>query len=223
MGHYDGLLRGRPRRLISTDGGVSRAASPPLSIGKTLPMFNRFKAALLSALFALFALALIAPSHALVTDPNKIIPARTCESGQQVCYVRVTVNFNDPRLSSGVWFATIPKNAYILSIDADTTTAWNAATTNVLTFGATAASANEIIADGASATANISNDTTTIATGIRHLTTALGLATAITGNSTYQTAINGDVPIYVKYTQTGTAATTGSTTVIFTFAKNDDN
>ncbi len=183
-------------------------------------MFNRFKAALLSALFAL---ALIAPSHALVTDPTKIIPARYCELGQQVCYERVTVNFNDPRLSSGVWFATIPKNAYILSIDADTTTAWNAATTNLLTIGATAASANEIVADCSTATACLSNHTTTIATGVVHLTTAAGLALAITGSSTYQTVINGDVPLFVKYVQTGTAATTGSTTFVITYSKNDDN
>ncbi len=188
-------------------------------------MFKFMKSALLGFVAAA---ALSSAAFAYSEDPQvhagtKIIPARYCATGQDVCYERVTVNFNDANIGTGVWFASIPKNAYILSIDADTTTAWNAATTNLLTIGATRASSNEIVADCSTATACLSNHTTTIATGVVHLTTAAGLALAITGSSTYQTVINGDVPLFVKYVQTGTAATTGSTTFIITFAKNDDN
>jgi hypothetical protein len=175
-----------------------------------------------------FVAAPLLSAFAYNIDPQvysgyKIIPARACEMSQNVCYVRVTFNFNDPNIKNGVWFATVPSNVYILAIDADVTTAFNAATTNVFTIGATKTSANEIMADCGTATACISNSTTTIATGVSHLTTAAGLAVAVTSNSTYQTAINSAVPLYAKYTQTGTAATTGSVTFVITFAKNDDN
>lgn len=181
-----------------------------------------FKKAAVFAGILLFGASLTMPVMALNVDQNRNVSERNCSATQNVCYVRVTINYNDPRISTGQWFATLPKNAYILQIDSDVTTAFNATTTNVLTIGATKASSNEIIADGGSSTANISNSTTTIATGILHLTTALGLGLAITGNTTYQTAANGAVPIYAKYTQTGTAATTGAVTIIITFIKNDD-
>lgn len=152
------------------------------------------------------------PARAVVTDPNRIIPERTCEYSQAVCYLRVTVNYNDPRISSSVWFDTLPANSYILAIDADVVTAFNAASTNVLTLGATAATHNEILASGITAGTP----------GIYHLTSAAGLGTLITANTTYQTALNGTVPVYVNYTQTGTAATTGQVVIVITFIKNND-
>lgn len=154
----------------------------------------------------------VGPARALVTDPTKIIPERTCANGQMVCYARVTINFNDPRIASGVWYATLPKSAYILAIDAYVTTAFNAVTTNVITLGVTAASANEILASGITAGTP----------GIYHLTSAAGLGLAVTAVTADQTALNGAVPVYVKYAQTGTAATTGQATIVITFAKNDD-
>lgn len=173
-------------------------------------MFSKLiKSAIGAALLASFAFV---PANALVTDPNKTIPARTCELSQQVCYFRVTVNFNDPRIASGVWFGTIPKNSFITAIDAQVVTAFNAGTTNVITVGATA-TANEIVASGITAATP----------GIYHLTTAAGLGNLITNNTTYQTALNGDVPLYVKYAQTGTAATTGQVIIVIQFAKNNDN
>jgi hypothetical protein len=182
-------------------------------------MLKKFLA---GALFALLALAFAVPASALSLDQKRVPQARNCVDGQALCYYQVTINFNDTNISTGQNFGALPKNAYILSIDSDVTTAFNAATTNVLTIGATQANANEIVADGASATANISNSTTTIATGIRHLTTAVGLALAVTGSSTYQTALNGAVPLYAKYTQTGTAATTGSVTIVICYTMAND-
>jgi hypothetical protein len=183
-----------------------------------------------------FVFAPIISASAYTIDPQvyagtKIIPMRTCSATQNVCYTRVTVNFNDPNIKNGIWFASIPASAYILAIDADTTVAWNATTTNVLTLGVTQASANELMADCGTATACVSNNTTTIATGVVHLTTAAGLALAVTANTSLQKAYSSTgtsvVPaylaLYAKYTQTGTAATTGSTTFVITWAKNDDN
>lgn len=182
-------------------------------------MLKLIKAAPVAGFMAFFAVSAV---YALNVDQTRIVPARTCQVGQNVCYYRLTINYNDPRIGTGQWFGTLPQNAYILRIDADVTTAFNAATTNLLTLGATAASANEIVADCSTATACISDHTTTIAAGISHLTTAAGLALAITGNTTYQTALNGAVPLYAKYAQTGTAASTGSVTFVIEYTKNDD-
>lgn len=186
---------------------------------------NLFKSALAAALLASSALS---PALAYTIDPavysgQKIIPERTCGGHQSPCYIRTTFNYNDSNIANGVWFATVPKNAYILAIDASVTTAFNAATTNLFTIGATKASANEVVADCATATACISNHTTTIATGISHLTTAAGLGTAITGNATYQTQLNGAVPLYAKFAQTGTAASTGVVTFVIVYTLDDDH
>jgi hypothetical protein len=97
-------------------------------------------------------------------------------------------------------------------IDAQVVTAFNAGTTNPITVGVTAASSNEIVASG------ITSGTT----GIYHLTTAAGLGNVITNNTTYQTALNGAVPVYVKYAPTGTAATAGQAIIIIAFVKNND-
>ena len=206
---------------MNEGGAVARRLSLFLKTTRN-EMKKLLNLALAALLFAAFSIAPTAPSMALVTDPNKIITTRDCGGEQNLCFLRVTVNFNDPGIASGVWFATVPKNAYILAIDVSVTTAFNAATTNLLTLGATKSSANEIVADCGTATACVSNHTTTIGTGISHLTTAAGLATAITGNTTYQTALNGDVPLYAKFAQTGTAATTGVATFVIIYAANID-
>ena len=213
---------------MNDGGALTRRLFRQLELVRKI-MFNQLhKLATVAAFASALIFAPLMSAFAYTVDPQvyagtKLIPSRNCEFGFLVCYVRVTINFNDANIKNGVWFATLPKNAYILSVDSDVTTAFNAATTNVLTFGVTKASANELVADGASATANISNNTTTIATGILHLTTAAGLGTLITGNTTYQTGVDGGVPLYAKYTQTGTAATTGSMILILTFVKNNDN
>lgn len=175
-------------------------------------MFRNFVRA---ALLAAFAFAGVAPSYALFTDPavingQKIIPERTCERTQSVCYLRVTINWNDNSISNGVWAFTLPANAYILTVDADVTTAFNATSSNTIQIGATASGADFLAA------------TSITSTGIQHLTSAAGLGVAVTGNTAKQTAINGAVPVYFKYVQTGTAASTGVVTLIITFAKNDD-
>ena len=192
-------------------------------------MFNKLRKIGLAALLASSAVLtpFVTPAGAVTEDPQvyggtKLIPPRECSATQNLCYIRATVNFNDTNIASGVWFATVPKNAYILAIDVDVVTAFNAATTNLLTIGATKANANEIVADCGTATACVSNHTTTIATGISHLTTAAGLALAITGSATYQTAQNGGTPIYAKFAQTGTAATTGQAVFVITYVPNND-
>jgi len=173
---------------------------------------KHLKAALLAGVFAAAA---IAPSFALFTDPGvltgqRIIPERTCEAGQEVCYIRATINWNDNSIGNGVWAFTLPANAYILAADLDVTTAFNAGTNNNLTIGATATGTDFLAA------------TSMASTGITHLTSAAGLGVAVTGNTAKQTAINSAVPVYIRYVQSGTAATAGVATIVLTFAKNND-
>lgn len=173
---------------------------------------NRIKAALFAAAISA---ASIASAFALVTDPGvitgqRIIPARSCSATQNVCYLRATMNFNDNNITNGVWAFTLPANAYILTMDMDVTTAFNAGTTNNMSIGATATGTDFLAATAVSST------------GITHLTSAAGLGVAATGNSSLQTALNGAVPVYFRYVTSGTAATAGSVTVVITYAQNND-
>ena len=112
------------------------------------------------------------------------------------------------------------------------TTAFNAGTTNVITFGTSKANAvdpsfplpikartptfptfcpikahsTEILAYAISGNP--------LATGILHLTSAVGLG--------YGATSGGDVTLWAKYAQTGTAATTGAITCLIEYAPNND-
>ena len=133
----------------------------------------------------------------------------------QVNYIRKTVNFNDAGIGSGYMFASIPLNSYILAVSVEVVTVFNAASTNVLTFGTTLASANELAGSG---------DINEAATGVQTATVGLGrsltqTATAAVGNVT---PAEGGVGIFAKYTQTGTPATTGKAVVIITYIPDND-
>ena len=171
--------------------------------------WKSLKAASIGALIALSTPALALNGNPLLT--TRTIPQRALQE-QVVQYYRATINYNDINIANGVWFGTLPPNAYILSIDAQVVTAFNAGTTNVVTIGATQANANEIVASGITAGT----------TGIYHLTTAAGLGNVVTNNTTYQTQQAAGVPMWAKYAQTGTAATAGSVIVIIAYVLNND-
>lgn len=143
------------------------------------------------------------PAFALYNDQTRIF-SRRFYSDYHPTYYRVTINYNDPSISTGQAFGAIGQNAFIKAIDCHVTTAFNAATTNVITFGTTSASANEIVASGITAGT----------TGIYHLTSAAGLGVAATASA--------DVTLYAKYAQTGTAATAGSVTCVIEYVPNND-
>ena len=96
--------------------------------------------------------------------------------------------------ATAVTIGTIPANAQITSINIDTTTAFNAGTTNTMTVG-TAASAAAYVA------------TTAV--------TALGRASVATTGvySAWPTVGASDVTLTATFSQTGTAATTGAAIV----------
>lgn len=148
----------------------------------------------------------IGPASALLVDQTRIFNPRQTPD-QQISYYRITVNFNDQNIGAAQQFGALPAGAYIYAIDAYVTTAFNAATTNVITLGTTKASSNEILASGISGNP--------LATGVLHLTSAVGLGMAVTNIAT-------PIPLFVKYAQTGTAATTGQIVIVIAFASNND-
>jgi hypothetical protein len=175
-------------------------------------MFDKFRNAFRSAVAGLLmgvttSLALLtpmAPALALTVDQTRNFPARLSPD-QQLAYYRLTINFNDQNIGAAQQFGALPAGAYIYAIDAYVTTAFNAATTNVITIGTTKASANEIVASGITAGTP----------GVYHLTAAAGLGLAVTSGASA-------VPLFAKYAQTGTAATTGQVTILIAYAANND-
>lgn len=168
---------------------------------------SALRVALGAVLVALaFAGLLVGPASALLVDQTRTIPARSLTE-QAVNYYRITVNFNDQNIGAAQQFGSLPGGAYITQIDAHVLTAFNAGTTNVITVGTTKASANEIVASGISGAP--------LATGVIHLTSAAGLGMAVTNVTT-------PVPLFVKYAQTGTAASTGQIVIVISYIPNND-
>ena len=111
------------------------------------------------------------------------------------------INYNDVGAATGIatgkW---LPAGAILSGTEVSVNTTFNAQTTNVLTIGINGATANNIVATVSAATAGTTLNL--LPTG-----TALGKLTA-------------DSQVYVKYTQTGTAATQGNASFIITYIGN---
>jgi hypothetical protein len=124
---------------------------------------------------------------------------------QQVHYLRKTVNYNDTNIATGVIMGTLPAGSQILPFASTITirTAFNAGTTNNLLLGS-AAGGNQYCATADSAAGSTGSKTLALAT--------------ITTNS----YISADTDVYVTYTQTGGAATTGVATITLAFTVNND-
>lgn len=120
---------------------------------------------------------------------------------QQVHYLRKTVNFNDAGIASGVYMGTLPAGAQIVDTVVNVVTAFNAVSTNVLTVGTNSTSYDNIVGSGGVDESS--------ATGQR-VTTGLSLEFA------------SDADVYVKYTQSGTAANAGQAVIVVAYAANND-
>lgn len=168
----------------------------------------------LRAIFAIVCMGVAMSGTAYAVTPYVAPPSgyqlspRLLNS-QALAYYRLTINWNDPSISSSQYVAELPANSYIYAIDAYVTTAFNAGTTNVITVGTTSSSHNELVASGVTAGTP----------GVYHLTSAAGLGLAVTENGTW---LGLNMPVYVNYTQTGTAATAGQVVVIIAYIPNND-
>lgn len=114
--------------------------------------------------------------------------------------IRYRFNYNDPNLATGVQIGTLPQNAYIISQSLEVVTAFNAGTTNPISVGTVGAAYNNVMAatDNVPGTANIYSPTPPGPTAV-----------ATVGKYGRGLTQSGDTPLFLKYTPTGTAATTG--------------
>jgi hypothetical protein len=170
-----------------------------MNLKNSIKGWSKAIAALILTAFAISA------AFALNVDQTRTMSKRDLYQ-QELHYYRLTINFNDPGISAGQAFGMLGQNSYVHSIDCHVTTVFNAGTTNVVTIGTTKTMANELFA-----TASLNAASATV----QHLTTATGLGI-------YSTSA-ADVTLWAKYTQTGTAATTGAVTCVISYAPNNDN
>lgn len=120
----------------------------------------------------------------------------------QMPYFRATVAFDTLNIGTAgkVPLGTLPAGAIVTGMLVKVTTAFNAATTNVLTVG-TAADASAVIGAG-------DVDETTVGTTL----TFAGVG--------YKASVA--TPLFIKYAQTGTAATAGAADIILMFCPDND-
>lgn len=123
---------------------------------------------------------------------------------QQTNYYRFGVNYNDANISTGVKFGRLPASAFVTAVECHVTAAFNAGTTNVFTVGTTTSNGNVIAA----------GDLNEASVAFQNLTTAAGLGLSAT--------TSGDVDLYAKYTQSGTAASAGAVTCAIEYVPNND-
>lgn len=135
----------------------------------------------------------------MATNTMPAFPQARRQGQQLINTIRKTVNYNDAGISSGIAFAeSLPVGAFILSVHVEIVTAFNAVTTNVLTVGTNSTSYNDIVTAG---------DVDETATGNNDVTRGRGRSLAATAEKS----------VYVKYTQTGTAATAGVAVIVITY------
>lgn len=119
-----------------------------------------------------------------------------------VCHISRRVQFNTPGIGADftVEVGHLPEAAICLAGLVVVHTAFNAATTNVLTVGTD--TGNDEFFDASTSGATVTEGT------------AGAYSSSLVPG--YTVGTGGEV-VYVKYTQTGTAATTGDATVIITY------
>ena len=117
-----------------------------------------------------------------------------------VHYLRKEVNYNDPGIAAGVVIGRLPAGAQVTQALARVRTTFNAGTTNVLTIGTNANSYDNIFA-------------------------AADIAEGSAGNNAAPLANLQDVvseaDVFVKYTQSGTAATQGKAIIHIAYTVNN--
>lgn len=118
---------------------------------------------------------------------------------QATHYLRRDVAFNTSGIASGVLLGTVPAGSKITDISIYVDTVFNAATTNVLQGGTTGTGTNLFTSTDAAA-------------GTAGYKTAANAA-----NQGRGLVFAADTDLFVSYTQTGTAATTGAATIVVEF------
>lgn len=123
---------------------------------------------------------------------------------QDVQTLRFTVRYNDAGIATGNAKQVLPAGAIVLGSFVQVTTAFNAATTNVLSIGTEASTYTNLVTTAQSVAG----------------TTGLKANLAPTGAALVPLA--ADSTVYALYTQSGTAATAGVANVVITYVLNND-
>lgn len=118
---------------------------------------------------------------------------------QAVHYLRRDLAFNTNGAAGGVLIGTVPAGSKIVGIAIYIDTVFNAGTTNVLQGGTTPTGTNLFT----------STDAAAGALGYKTAANAAGQGRGV--------VITQDQDLFVSFTQTGTAATTGAATIIVDF------
>lgn len=120
------------------------------------------------------------------------------DGSQNVHFIGKDIAYNTVGIGTAdtVKVGRIPAGSMLCNARVRITTAFNAATTNVLTVGQNASANTDIVAAG-----ELNEGVT-------------GMTVVLTGAAL---SFANDTDIYVRYTQTGTAATTGAATIIITY------
>lgn len=116
----------------------------------------------------------------------------------QMDYIAISVAYNTPNIGTAnmVQIGTLPSGCVLSHAIVSVTTAFNAATTNVLIVG-TSSDDDAFVAAG---------DVNEGAVGGAFVTRPAGVA------------VTAETPVYVKFTETGTAATAGAADVVLFYA-----
>jgi hypothetical protein len=120
------------------------------------------------------------------------------DGSQNVHFIGRDIAYNTAGIGTAdtVKVGRIPAGSRLMPAQVHVTTAFNAATTNVLTVGQNATADTDIVAAG---------ELNEGVTGATIVTTGCALTFA------------SDTDIYVRYTQTGTAATAGAATILIPY------
>lgn len=135
----------------------------------------------------------------MTTNTTPVFPPARRDPRQVVNTLKMTVNFNDAGIGSGVAFAnSLPQGAFITRVLVEIVTAFNAGTNNFLTVGTNATSYNNIATTG---------DTASTVTGVKEATRGWGRSLTA----------SAEVAVFAMYVQSGTAATTGQAVIVIEY------
>lgn len=135
---------------------------------------------------------------------------------QTTTHYRMTINYNDGNITAGVKVGSLPVSAFITAQYCHVLTVFNAGVTNQLLVGTTQGAA-DWLAGGSSANTNCNLASATF----QPLSSSAGMGMAVTKTSP-TTGTTGGWDLWVKYSTSGTAASTGQVIYIIEYVPNDD-
>lgn len=157
---------------------------------------------------------IIGPAALALVVPQAFAPRQF--QTQQVHYLRFTVNFNScvyVSLTCSFKVGALPYNAYLLRINNQVTTAWNAGTSQSIALGTSSAGTN-IVASVATGPSTGGGASSTIV--------AANIGVAATGNGIAQTGTNGGFDLWATITIVGALPTTGQTNYVLEYIAGND-